>query len=130
MSKQLLALVAICSLALPTTMLAQQSDQPPPNRGRIIGIVATTTGPLLAAEVAVRNAADSTIATVTTSLEGRFLVDRVPFGEYTLRISYLGYRLRIVPGIAVSSSAPFADVGMLKLEAAVIAVTDLNGSKR
>jgi methyl coenzyme M reductase beta subunit len=121
-SKQLLTVVAICSLAWPAALFSQQTQPTSPDRGRIIGtVVTTTTEPLMAADVTVRNAADSTVASIATALDGRFLVDGLSFGKYTLRISFLGYKTQNIRGIEVSAASPLVDLGLVKLQAALVA---------
>ena len=38
-----------------------------------------------------------------TNLDGDFLMDNVPVGNYTLRISYLGYQTELIPDVIVKS---------------------------
>jgi outer membrane receptor protein involved in Fe transport len=59
-------------------------------RGRLFD--SQTREPLLFASVALLNGSDSTLITgVTTDEEGRFSLEKLSFGEYRLRVTYVGY---------------------------------------
>jgi carboxypeptidase family protein len=121
MSKRLFLVATVCALLLPTAAFAQQAPAPP-DHGHVVGaVVSTGTGPLIAADVTLRNAADSTVARVATAPDGRFLIDNVAFGNYSLRVDFVGYRARVFEGIVVSKASPLADLGAITLDAAMIA---------
>lgn len=122
MSKQLLLLVAFCSAICATSLTAQQAQPAPPQPGRIIGIIMGDTGPLVAAEVTVRKQADTTVvAIVATAKDGRFLVDRLAYGTYRLRVDFLGFKVLEVPKVTISAAEPVAELGTIKLQRTLIA---------
>jgi len=117
MSKQLLAAIAFCAVLYPTALLAQQK-QP----GRITGKVFGESGPLIAAGVTVRQAADSVVvANALTSSDGGFRVDGLAYGKYTLRISYVGYKTRNIADITLTPAIPVLELGTLRMDLAMIA---------
>ena len=124
MSKQLRTLVAICSLVWPTALFSQQTQPTSPDRGRIIGTIVTATAPLMAAGINVRNAADSTVANLASAIDGRFLVDGLTFGKYSVRVSFIGYKTQTIQGVEVSAAAPLADLGVVLMQAALVAERD------
>ncbi|WP_298653710.1 carboxypeptidase-like regulatory domain-containing protein [uncultured Proteiniphilum sp.] len=67
-------------------------------RGRVVD---SDTGiPIEFASVLLENTAIGN----TTDSVGRFRINRVPVGRYNIRISYMGYKTKIIPEIPVSSS--------------------------
>ena len=121
MSKRLFLVATAWALLLPAAAFGQQAADLQ-DHGRILGVV-TSSGnvPLIAADVALRNAADSTIVRVATGPDGRFLIDNVAFGTYSLRINFVGYRPRTFVGVVLSKTSPLADLGAITLDATMIA---------
>ncbi len=116
MSKRLLAAIALCAMLCPTALLAQQK-QP----GRITGKVFGESGPLIAAGVTVRQAADSiVVANALTSSDGGFRVDGLAYGKYTLRISYVGYKTRNIADITLTPAIPVLELGTLRMDLGMI----------
>lgn len=110
--------VALLVLALaPVWLSAQQPGmQGPPTA--ITGVVqdAQSASGLATASVEVHSARDSALVTgALTDESGRFLVPGVVPGEYYLRITYIGYEVKMVDGVSVSPAAPRADVGVIAL---------------
>ncbi|RMI14702.1 MAG: TonB-dependent receptor [Calditrichaeota bacterium] len=60
------------------------------NTGRIVGVITdATTGDNLPGAIAYL---EGTVYGATTDRYGVFLIDQVPFGSYTLKVSYIGYK--------------------------------------
>jgi len=119
MSKRIFLAVLCC--LLPAAAFGQQAPLPV-DHGRVLGAVAgIAASPLIAADVTLRNAADSTVARVATAADGRFLIDNVAFGTYSLRVSFVGYRPRVVERIVLSKASPLAELGTISLDAVLVA---------
>ncbi|MDL1878053.1 TonB-dependent receptor, partial [Cytophagia bacterium CHB2] len=52
-----------------------------------------------------------------TNLEGAYRIDRIPEGSYTLRVSYIGYRMRDLPVTVQANTSTVIDV---KLSAEIL----------
>lgn len=123
MSKHHWTLGAVLSLLLMAApALAQQPIAKP--HGHVIGMVATETGPIIAADVTLQTADTVVVARATTAADGRFLLDNLAFGKYSLRVSYLGYKELVVNNLALTPAAPGVDLGTLKLERRLIAILE------
>jgi len=73
--------------------------------------------PLARATIALRYAADSTLATGTlTESNGGFAINGVRSGEYYARISYVGFAVRYVDSVIVEKGATTVDLGTIALE--------------
>ncbi|GAB5553516.1 MAG: TonB-dependent receptor [Saprospiraceae bacterium] len=78
-------------------------------------VIDTTTAPLPSATVMILNKADSSLVSFAlTDGQGAFKVQRVPSGEYLLRISYVGYANNDQP-IAFNEGKEDRDVGVIEL---------------
>ncbi len=113
-----LAIAAVWRFATPAAAA-------PAGPGVIIGeIRAQSSGlPLAAVEVVVRRAADSTVvAHATTTEDGRFRLDGLPLDRYLFRASALGYRPYSSADVALTASAPIADLGSLSLAVAPVPI--------
>lgn len=123
MSKHHLTLGAVLSLlVMAAPALAQQPVAKP--HGHVFGMVATESGPIIAADVTLRTADTVVVARATTAADGRFLLDNLAFGKYSLRVSYLGYKELVVSNLSLSPAAPGVDLGTLKLERRLIAILE------
>ncbi len=92
--------------------------------GRIVGVVVGETGqPVVGAAVVVRASSDSTVvAEVLTEAEGRFRVEGIPFGRYTVRVSHLGYAIHTTTEVTLSGAVPVLDLGTITLKLAPLAL--------
>lgn len=98
---------------------ARPAGQMPSAPGRLIGSVVTLENgqPLGAAAITIRSAADSSLVTgVLTSQEGRFSIEGLPFGSYTLRVSLLGYKPRSSEVVNLTAEKVSHDFGAIKLD--------------
>jgi len=110
-------LFALLCLAL----LPAQAQDAPDGQGRITGAVVTADDeqPLAGATVAVRNPADSSLVTgVTTDSTGAFAIDDLPYGTYTVRISFVGYTAKRLTDVRLVRTRPERDLGTVTLRTA------------
>ena len=73
---------------------AQTSSNPTENRGKIKGIIidSTTQQPVEFVNLVLVRTKDSTmIQGSITNEKGAFVLDRIPIGNYKLKISFIGY---------------------------------------
>jgi hypothetical protein len=70
-------------------------------KGRIYGVVISSTNkrPLIGANVLL----DGFLLGAATDTNGKFTMDNLPVGNYTVRISYIGYQTIFIPDIIVKS---------------------------
>jgi outer membrane beta-barrel protein/carboxypeptidase family protein len=115
--------IALAFVVLTSPLLEAQIT--PPARlpaaagpGRISGSAQTMEGQALqSVAITVRSAADSAIVTgVLTGNDGRFLVEGLPVGRYTIRVSSLGYKPRSSEVIELTAQAASKDLGVIKLD--------------
>lgn len=90
-------------------------------RGRVID--SDTQAPLPYANVIVRTT-DPPIG-ATSDINGIFRIDKVPIGRHDLQVSYIGYEMRIIPELMVSSGKEIVlevelKEDILKMEAVVV----------
>ena len=118
------ALLLIVSATLASGAHAQVAVPPAGSApGRVSGVVASAESgePLAAVAITVRNARDSTIVSGgMTSVDGRFRIDGLVFGVYTVRVSYVGHTPQNIEGIELTQAKPAADLGMVKLAVAPV----------
>ncbi len=112
-----LAILAfVFTLGSPQPAAAQSSD----DKGRIIGevIAAENEDPLSGATVALRNPADSSLVTgTTTDSTGAFALGNIPYGTYTLRISFIGFATTRLTDIRITRTQPTRDLETITLSA-------------
>ncbi|HEV7993792.1 MAG TPA: TonB-dependent receptor [Gemmatimonadaceae bacterium] len=96
---------------------AGRGGPPPSGPGEVKGIVAEATSgaPVPRASVAIRAKANGMLAAgAIAGPDGAFRVQGLRPGAYSLRITYLGFGLKI-QDIAITPAAPLVDVGTIKL---------------
>ena len=109
-----LFLTLLCLLSVPALAQTAPDRDGMTLRGQVL---ADDTGEALqGATVALRRGADSTLVTGSVAnAEGRFVVERVPAGQYTLRISYVGFVAVERPDLTLTAGAPPLDLGTVRL---------------
>jgi outer membrane receptor protein involved in Fe transport len=94
-------------------------------KGTIIDASENT--PLAFANVTLHNAADSQYITGTsTGTNGEFIISNVNEGEYLLKISYMGYANKFLPGVAVKRETPEVNTGIVKLNKTALELQETN----
>ena len=119
------------TLCLGSDAVAQVPVQVPSAPGRVVGsVVATTSGePIAAAAITVYSAGDTTAFTFVMSTEaGKFRIEGLPFGRYTLRVSQVGYTPLRVPEFAITPQSATHDAGVLKLEVSAVQLDALEAN--
>ncbi|MBD1398077.1 TonB-dependent receptor [Pontibacter sp. JH31] len=97
----------------------QAQQQAASGRGKVSGTVQDqeTQAPLGFANVVLLTVRDSSLVTGATSdMEGKFELDRVPQGNFILRISSVGYPTKFIPGITVSASDSHVRLGAIPVK--------------
>ena len=97
--------------------------------GTVSGIIqeAKTKQPVEFASVAVFNAKDSSIAGGITGDEtGNFRIESLPFGNYFLKISYLGFQTLKTETFSLNSNQPDKIFGTIKLKSAINELKTVN----
>ena len=99
-------------------------------KGHVSGVVLSDGGqPLAAAQIVLRNAADSNAVRGTVSNnEGRFLIDGVLRGTYNLRITFVGYKPHNVLHVVLTDDKPSVELGTMTLTVAPIELTQLDAT--
>ncbi|MBX6363883.1 MAG: TonB-dependent receptor, partial [Gemmatimonadetes bacterium] len=115
---------------VPAGLRAQAAAPTPAGPGSILGLVVDDGGrPVAAATVVVRREADSVaVADAVTSASGRFRVTGLALGRYAVRIAHLGYAPQTRTGITLTQAAPSADLGVVRLAVAAVAVEGIEVS--
>jgi outer membrane receptor protein involved in Fe transport len=126
------SLAAALALALASPAVAQNPGGPPAGGARpggaqqqggtVRGTVVNPDGqPVASAQVAVWNAADSTLVTGAVARpDGSFRIDGLRPGRYFLRVSSMGFSSATTAVVAISPQAPAADVGTVRLAAGAV----------
>lgn len=89
-----------------------------PDDGTITGKVVSdsTSIPVSLASVALLNAADSSLFTgVITDNLGKFQFNNIPYGRYSLRITFVGYKPVTMNNLEVSGQNKLIDLKEMKL---------------
>lgn len=121
-----LAIVFICVL-INTDLKAQREGrgnrQIPEGNGSIQGVVIDeyTKKPVEYTNIVIYRKRDSSMVTGTvTSLDGTFLMEKVPYGFYTLTADFIGYNKTVVNRVLVIPKKPNADVGDIQIKPAAL----------
>ncbi|GAB3531020.1 outer membrane beta-barrel family protein [Pontibacter brevis] len=79
---------------------------------------ASSNSPVGFANVVLLSAEDSSLVTGATSdIEGVFILERVPYGNFILRVSMVGFPTKFVPDIKVRADNPDVSLGTISLKA-------------
>ena len=91
--------------------------RPIQSQGRVNGIVIDSASrqPVAFASVSLLAASGNVIDGLTTSESGAFDFADLPYAEYTLRITYLGYYTRTLFPLSLTHQNPVMSLGMLAL---------------
>jgi outer membrane cobalamin receptor len=87
--------------------------------GTIKGIVLdkTTNAPLENASVRVIKSEDSTVLKgVSTDKEGKFSIEEIPYGLYTVKINFVGYIFAVAKNVTVNNEKKTINFGTILLE--------------
>lgn len=112
-----LAVILMVSLLVATNVKAENTV-PDSKSGIITGRVldATTSKPMEYVNVALFRVTDSLLITGTISTtDGQFKLEKIAFGDYYLRLSFLGFEDLYTGKINVSSKTMHNDIGEIKL---------------
>lgn len=98
------------------------AQQPAASAGRIGGLVVSDAGQALpSAVVTIRKASDSTdVRGGMTNKDGRFRIEGVPYGQYIVRITHIGFKAHNVTNVLLSASEPAIELGQMKLSVAAV----------
>jgi hypothetical protein len=89
-----------------------------PDNGSITGVVVddSTSGPVSYASVALLSAADSSLLTgMITDETGKFIFEKIPYGKYNLRVTFIGYKTITVKDLEVTKDKKIVDLQKLNL---------------
>lgn len=114
----------LIALFSPLLLQAQQTG----GSGKVSGtlVEGESKTPVGFANVVLLSARDSSLITgATTDIEGLFILERVPFGQFILRASRVGYPTKFVPNITVSADNPTAALGTIALKAAATKLSEV-----
>jgi len=108
--------------------------------GTITGVIVdnSTSSPVSFASVALLNEADSALVTgVITNDLGKFKFDNIPYGKYSLKVSFVGYKTVTVKNVEISRQNKTIDLSEMKiaedlqeLDEAVIVGQRLKGEEK
>lgn len=88
--------------------------------GQLKGLVkdVVTEKPIEFSTVSVFKNSDSTLQTgAVTDIQGMFLIDQIPYGNYYVKIEFIGFAPLIVNDIIISETAKLVDLAEIKLAA-------------
>lgn len=121
MKKTLLAILAAVSFNLLVVSISKaETYVPDPKGGTISGRVidASSSQPMEYVSVALFRSADSSLVTGTiSSPEGQFKIEKIPTGDYYLKITFLGFENLQTGKINISTKSLQNDLGDIKLAA-------------
>ncbi len=86
----------------------------------------TSNAPVGFANVVLLTTQDSSLVTGATSdIEGRFVLERVPYGRFILRVSLVGYPSRFVPNINVTAANPQINLSQVVMKASATKLSEV-----
>ena len=112
--------ILLLGILMSTTLTAQRGGKPLGERpkGKISGAVkdSLTEQAVEYANIVIYSLRDSSMVTGTvTDMQGKFVVDNVPFGRYYATADFIGYRKKQLGEIMVGPRNPSPDVGIIEL---------------
>lgn len=101
---------------------AQQGQLAQQGPGRLTGAILNPEGQgLAAAAIAILSARDSSLITgALTTKDGKFRIDGLPLGRYTIRVSLIGYKPRRSEVVTLTRDTSAYEFGSIKLEVSAV----------
>ena len=101
-------------LCLPFTILGQHYNTSGEISGKVVDSIQST--PMEYVTVAVFNQKDSSLAKgAVTDRLGEFIIPSLPYGDYFAKISFIGFKTKIISGISIKNLTPDIDLGNITL---------------
>lgn len=97
--------------------------------GTIEGAVidSSNNSPLAFASVSIINVADNKPAAGDNTDEaGKFLIENIPFGNYKIEITYIGYNTLVIPGIKLNAQNSQIKLGNIKLKSGATTTEEID----
>src|SRR5690554_6555723 len=110
-------IIAVILILTTSTALAQ--------RGSLTGMIVdkTTKENIPFATVALMKAGEQEVFTGTVSDEnGKFLIDKIPFGQYDMVVSFIGYTSGEISNVSVTPENKETDLGKIEIESNVFGI--------
>jgi outer membrane receptor for ferrienterochelin and colicin len=107
------------------TVIAQPVQS---GNGSVKGFVldAASGQPVEYVNVVIYSAKDSTMITgVVSDADGKFVIKRLPDGNFYLMFHFMGYSKKAVSGISINTKKHDADVGIVKLEQSALKLNEV-----
>jgi iron complex outermembrane receptor protein len=127
----LVLLPAVCLFWQTNTIHAQQSPNSvaiPVVTGRIAGVLKDQSAAVVpGAKLKVKSLAGRFSRSVETDRQGRFVLDKVPIGDYQLTVHATGFDIAVISDLSVSAGAETTADVVLKI-APVQAIVEVDGS--
>jgi iron complex outermembrane receptor protein len=119
MTSKTLWIWLIAFIAVQQTTFAQMPMPQGAKNGTIKGSIidAQTKKALEFATISVYTPSDSLISGAITDALGDFTLNKVPFGNYYAKLTFMGYVTRRIDSIEISAEKPFKMLGKLALQA-------------
>ena len=112
MIKYLFAILTVIAISLNAQNFADRSTQV------IKGVVidSSSNSGLPFANITLHNSSDSTFVNgASTGTDGEFILYNIPTGDFYLKISFIGYNTKYVPGVKITNAKATTDVGTILL---------------
>jgi len=121
---QVVILPLLVVLIISTNLIAQPpAVAPRPTSGRLSGtvLIKNTDKPIEYAAITLHNLRDSSIVTGTiTNEDGIFILDKIPFGRYFAKVSFIGYKTAVINNIVITPQKSEVVIGTVYLEPTAI----------
>lgn len=117
--KNLLLLVSFICLSFSSVLSQPQSGNGMGGSGSISGTLKDneTRHAIEYGNVVLFRVKDSVMVTGTISgNDGKFLLPKIPFGRYYLKLSFIGYETRVIKQIALNPKSPEVDLDVIYLQ--------------
>ncbi|MDD5765560.1 MAG: outer membrane beta-barrel family protein [Candidatus Marinimicrobia bacterium] len=114
-------LCLLISLAMAQPPVGNRSGRPA--IGKLTGIVVDdrTEKPIEYAATTILNVQDSSIVTGTiTDQNGVFIIEKIPLGQYIVKISFIGYKSRTIGEVVISPKKTEVNLGTIRIQSTVL----------